>query len=446
MMDKQKQWSSSAGFVMACVGSAVGLGNIWKFPYIAHHNGGGAFVFVYLVAVLLVGLPIIIAEMMLGRHGQHNVFENFKIIAKGNPFWKLIGVLCLFTAALILSYYSVVAGWTFEYLWKSLFGQLSLITPKESNDLFVLFISNGWKQVGFHSLFMFLTALIVVRGTSGIEKAVKVLMPVLFIFVLVIAGISIYTHGAGKSFNFLFSFDFSKLTPHAILEAVGHAFFTLSVGMGSMMIYGSYLSKEESIFKAGVWIVFLDTLIAIMACFMMYPIIFGNSMELSSSASMLFTTLSVQFNSLPGGNIVGAIFYLLVAFAALSSTISLLEPVVSFTLETLKISRNKATIISTFSIWLLGVCSALSNGAVKFLTELKVLDRFDYLASNWTLPIGGMLISIFCGYVLTADEKRSELTEWEARVLYPTWNFLIRYVSPLLVFIVILNMTGLFSK
>jgi len=244
----------------------------------------------------------------------------------------------------------------------------------------------------------------------------------------------------------LFSSDLSKLTPRSILEAVGHSFFTLSLGMGAMVIYGSYLKKGERLISAGIWIATLDTLIALMACFMMYPIIFGTKMALSSSSSMLFTTLSVHFNALPGGNIVGAIFYLLVAFAALTSTISLLEPVVSFAMDTFNISRNKSTLFSTVIIWLLGVASALSNGAVKFFTDLDVLTRLDYLASNWTLPVGGMLISIFCGFVLSADEKRSELSSFEARVIYPTWNFLIRYVSPILVFIVILNMIGVFSK
>lgn len=443
-MEKQKQWGSSVGFIMACVGSAIGLGNIWKFPYITYQNGGGAFVFVYLVAVLLVGLPIVIAEMMIGRHGQHNAYENFKVLSNNSKLWKLAGVLCLFTAALILSYYSVVAGWTFEYLWKSLFGHLSSISPEESNSIFITFISNGWKQVGFHSLFMFLTGLIVVRGTAGIEKAVKVLMSVLFIFVIIVATISIYTHGIGDSYNFMFSFDFSKLTPHAILEAVGHAFFTLSIGMGTMMVYGSYLGKGESLLRSGLWIAFLDTLIALMACFMMYPIIFGTNMELSESSSMLFTALSVQFNSMSGGGIIGGMFYALVAFAALSSTISLLEPVVSFVEENFKVSRLRSTIFSAGLIWIIGIGTALSNGANDLLTSWKLMERFDYLASNWTLPIGGVLVALFCGWVLSKTDKLEELLPGEKR-FYASWNFTIRYVSPILVFIVILNKMGIIN-
>ncbi len=443
-MNNKKQWNSSIGFIMACVGSAIGLGNIWKFPYITYQNGGGAFVFVYLVAVLLVGLPIILAEMMIGRHGQNNVYKNFKKLSGDSFIWKSVGILCLFTAALILSYYSVVAGWTFEYLRKSILGQLSGVSAQESNSMFVTFISDGWKQVGFHSLFMFLTAAIIVKGTAGIEKAVKILMPVLFVFIIIVASISTYTHGISDSLKFMFTFDFSKLTAHAILEAVGHAFFTLSIGMGSMMIYGSYLSKEASLVKAGIWIAFLDTLIALMACLMMYPIIFGTNMELSASSSMLFTALSVQFNSMAGGGIIGGLFYALVAFAALSSTISLLEPVVSFVEETFKFSRLRATIISAGLIWFIGIGTALSNGANELLTSWKVMDRFDYLASNWTLPIGGVLIALFCGWILKDSDKIGELLEKE-RGFYTYWNFTIKFISPVLVLIVILNKMGIIN-
>ncbi len=439
-----KQWGSSIGFIMACVGSAIGLGNIWKFPYITYQNGGGAFVLVYLGAVVLVGLPIIIAEMMVGRHGKHNVYANFKNLSKNSLFWKGVGVLCLFTAALILSYYSVVAGWTLEYFGKSLFGHLASITPAQSNDIFVAFVKNGFKQVLYHSIFMFLTAMIIVRGTEGIEKAVKFLMPILFLFVVIVASISISTYGAGESFRFMFSFDLSKLTPHAILEAVGHAFFTLSIGMGSMMIYGSYLGKKESLIRSGLWIALLDTLIALMACFMMYPIIFGTKMELSASSSMLFTALSVQFNSMFGGGIIGAMFYALVAFAALSSTISLLEPVVSFIEETLNWSRVKSTLVAAGSLWFLGIFAALSNGATTLFSELKVMERFDYFASNWTLPVGGVLISIFCGWILSKQDKIDELLPNE-RKLYASWNFTIRFISPLLVLIVILNKIGILN-
>jgi NSS family neurotransmitter:Na+ symporter len=441
-MKKNSEWGSSIGFIMACVGSAIGLGNIWKFPYITYQNGGGAFVIVYLIAILLVGLPIIVAEMMVGRHGRSNVFLTFKKLSGNSIFWKSVGALCLFTAALILSYYSVVAGWTLEYFWKSISGGLATITVHDSSSVFGSFVMNGWKQIFYHTVFMFFTGFIIIRGTSGIERAVKILMPILFIFVIVIASLSIYTHGISNTLNFMFSFDIKDLTPHSVLEAVGHAFFTLSIGMGTMMIYGSYLSKQESLIRSGLWIALLDTLIALMACFMMYPIILGTNMQLSESSSMLFTALSIQFNSLPGGGLIGGMFYLLVAFAALSSTISLLEPVVSFVEDTFEWNRIKSTVISAGCIWLLGVGAALSNGASTFFTELKVMERFDYLASNWTLPVGGVLIAIFCGWFLSDKEKIEELLDSE-RKLYKSWNFIIRYVSPVLVFIVILNKIGI---
>jgi len=441
---EKSEWSSNLGFIMACVGSAVGLGNIWKFPYITYQNGGGAFVLVYLLAILAVGLPIIMAEMMIGRHAKENVYATFRDLSKNSLFWKFLGVLCLFSAFVILSYYSVVAGWTVEYFWQSITGQFAGATPELATQRFGIFVGNGWKQILHHSIFMGLTGFIVWRGTAGIEKAVKILMPLLGLFVLIVASVSISKYGLSDSFHFMFSFDLSKLTPHGILEAVGHAFFTLSLGMGAMLIYGSYLKKGESLVQAGLWIVALDTLVALMACFMMYPIIFGTNMELKESASMLFTTLSVQFNQLPGGSFIGGLFYILVAFAALSSTISLLEPVVSFAMETFKIRRHSATLWSTLAIWLIGVGSALSNGASDLFTRLDVMTRFDYLASNWTLPVGGMLISIFCGFVLTKDEKLGELSE-RGKKIYPVWNFVIRYVSLVLVLIVILNRIVVFG-
>lgn len=436
---ENRKWSNSIGFILACVGSAVGLGNIWKFPYITYENGGGAFVFVYLIAIAFVGLPIIIAEMMIGRMGSENVYSTFKDLSKNKFIWKLVGVMCLFSAFTLLSYYSVVAGWTLEYFYKSISGAFSSITIENSNSVFGEFVKDGKWQVFYHSIFMLITAFIVYKGTKGIETAVKVLMPLLGLFVLIIASVSISKYGIGHSLDFLFTFDLSKLTGHAVLEAVGHAFFTLSVGFGSMLIYGSYLSKETSLMKAGVWIVGLDTLIAVMACLMMYPIIFGTQMELSKSSSMLFTTLSVQFNSLPGGSVIGAMFYALVAFAALSSTISLLEPVVSFVEEIFNISRSRATIFSALVIWIAGNFSALSNGSVQFFTDLKVLDRLDFLVSNWTLPLGGLGIALFSGWVLDRSEKVKQFLDFEQK-LFGSWDFLVKYISPVLILVVIGNL------
>jgi len=445
-MDKSQnhsgQWSSSVGFIIACVGSAVGLGNLWKFPYIAYENGGGAFVLVYLIAILFVGFPILLAEMIIGRHGQLNIYGSFKQLSNNNPFWKKLGALCLVTAFMILSFYSVVAGWTLDYFFNSISGNLLHLTSENAPAHFGSFVGNAPKQIIYHTIFMILTAGIVVKGTKGIEKAVKILMPILFFLIIVIMSVSLYRYGGGESFRFLFTFDFSKLTAAGVLEAVGHAFFTLSLGMGVMIVYGSYLPKSVSIVKAGIWIMIFDTLIALMACFMMYPIIFGTNLDLSESASMLFTTLTVQFNALPAGQYISATFYLLVAFAALSSTISLLEPVVSYISEEFKIQRKKATIVGAFLIWILGCGCALSNGGNEFFTEIALFNKMDYLASNWGLTLGGMFISLFAGFVLTKKVRLGELEVNEKSLLYKGWLFSVRFLAPIMIFIIILTKLG----
>ncbi|MCB9091521.1 MAG: sodium-dependent transporter [Halobacteriovoraceae bacterium] len=438
------QWSSSVGFIIACVGSAVGLGNIWKFPYITYENGGGAFFIIYLIAITLVGFPIIISEMVLGRHAKLNTYGTFKELSNNNWFWKLVGLLCIFSAVTILSFYSVVAGWTLDYFFNSLVGNFQSLTFENAGPRFGEFVGNGEKQVLYHTIFMFLTAFIIYRGTKGIEKAVKILMPVLGILVFLIACISFYTYGASDTISFMFNFDFSKITSHGVLEAVGHAFFTLSLGLGVMIVYGSYLPKGFSLVRAGIWITIMDTLIATFSCFMMYPIIFGTQMEVKESAAILFTTLSVQFNALPMGNVIAALFYLLVAFAALSSTISLLEPLVSFIDETYKINRKIGTIIGAVGVWIMGIASALGNGASEFFTSLALMDKLDYFTSNWSLPVGGMLISLFAGFFVSEKAKRDEFTETENKVFFKAWNFTIRFISPLLVLLVILYKIGVF--
>ncbi len=438
------QWSSGFGFVLAAVGSAVGLGNIWKFPYMTHSNGGGLFVLVYLLAVFIVAFPIVIAEMSLGRSARLNAMGTFKKLSKNSPFWKGLGLLCIFSSMIIFSYYSVVAGWTIDYFIESITGSLHKLSANTTESHFIGFLGSPWKQVGFHSFFMFITAFIVLRGTSGIEKAVKIMMPALGIMIFIIASISIYNYGISDTWNFLFNFNLAQLNSSSVLEAVGQAFFSLSLGLGCILVYGSYLPKDVSLVKSGIWIVVFDTLIAIMACFMMYPIIFGTNMEIKQSATILFTSLTVQFNQLPGGAFISAIFYLLVAFAALTSTISLLEPVVSFVHETFDISRKKATIWCSVTIWFIGIGSALANGASLFFTKLAVMDRLDSLTANWTLPIGGMLIAIFTGWFFSKEKRLAEFNENERKYFVPVWTFVIKFLSPILVCVVICYKLGLF--
>ncbi|RLE17369.1 MAG: sodium-dependent transporter, partial [Acidobacteria bacterium] len=327
------QWGSRLGFVLAAAGSAVGLGNLWKFPYITFENGGGAFVLVYLGAIVLVGAPIMIAEVLLGRKTQRGPVGAFRLLGRDRPggvAWTGVGILGVVTGFVILSYYSVVAGWTLRYIVLSLSGKLAPLAhdPAALETFFSIFLSNPWQQTLFHLLFMGATVGVVYFGVGkGIERAAKVLMPILFTILLALVFYVVWTPGFNQALTFIFRPNFSELTRGGVLEALGHSFFTLSLGMGAMLTYGSYMRKKTSIPRAAITVCVLDTVIAVMACIIMFSIIFSFDFEITKSSTILFTTLPVVFFKLPGGAVISALFYVLVAFAALTSTISLLEVV-----------------------------------------------------------------------------------------------------------------------
>lgn len=453
-------WGSRMGFILAATGSAIGLGNLWKFPYITHENGGGAFLLVYLCAIVIIGLPIMVAELLAGKSTQQNPWGAFRALSaqSSHPLakapWYLIGGIGILSGFIILSYYSVVAGWTLEYAFKGLTGQFKGLSSKQMTQEFVQFLGNPTKQLGYHFTFMGLTIGIVILGVAkGIERATRILMPILFALITLLVFYSATVGAFGKSLHFLFAPNFSQLTGHGILEAVGHAFFTLSLGMGAMLTYGSYLRKQDGIAQPAIAITFFDTLIALMACLMIYPILFGNFGMKTGGVGILFTSLPVVFMKMPMGSLIAPVFFILVGFAALSSTISLLEVVVSFGVDEFKWNRKKATLLLGGSIFLFGIPSALCNGAVGFFTKLKLLpkgngkwlnwfDSFDYLTSNWLLPIGGLLTALFVGWVM--DKKLQESQEpnesWRPVILLS--RFFLRYISPVAVLIVLLNKVG----
>jgi NSS family neurotransmitter:Na+ symporter len=456
MTEPRGQWSGRMGFILAATGSAIGLGNLWKFPYITLENDGGAFVLVYIAAVALVGVPIMMAEILMGRRTQKSPVGAFGDLAAGKPggaAWKSVGFLGVIAGFTILSYYSVVAGWTIHYTWMSLSGQLAELAadPVALQTYFGSeFLTSGTHQVSYHILFMAMTVGAVIFGVKGgIERVAKILMPTLFLILLVLLVYSATTPGFGEAMRFLFRPDFDTLTKGAILEALGHSFFTLSLGMGAMLTYGSYMGKDISIPRAALQISLLDTLIALMACVIMFSIINSSGIDVSKSSTILFTTIPTVLVKLPGAGLVNALFYMLIAFAALTSTISLLEVVSSYAIDELGWSRRRSVLTRGSVITLFGILNALSLGASQRLSSINLIGRdstagvfgtMDYLASNWFLPVGGFLIALFAGWILGRKTTQEEM-EIGHGVMggYTLWRFLIRFAAPLAVGAIIVS-------
>lgn len=436
-----QQWSTRTAFILAAVGSAVGLGNLWKFPYIAGENGGGAFVLVYLGCVLLLGLPVLIAEITLGRRGQANPpqsMANLANEAKANRLWWLLGFNGVFAGILILSFYSVIAGWAVSYFFDSLFGNLNQMTPEAAESHFNALISDPAGLMAWHTLVMIVTILIVAKGVrSGIEKAISWMMPGLFLILLVLLGYAMSLDSFAKGALFLFSPDFSKLSWDAVLVAMGQAFFTLSLGMGAMMVYGSYLSKEASIVKSGIWIAVADTMVALLAGLVIFTIVFANDMSPGAGPGLLFQTLPVAFGQMSGGWFFGTLFFALVVLAAFSSAISIVEPALSWFEQNWGWARYKAAMGLGVVIWLLGVGTVLSFNhwsGVHFIGERSFFDSLDFLTTNIMMPLGGLLMSVFLGWVMAKSHRDEEL-QLPGR-LSTTFDLVLRYITPILVLMV----------
>lgn len=454
-MASREHWGSRLGFIMAAAGSAVGLGNLWKFPYIAYDNDGGAFVLVYLACVALVGLPIMVAEILMGRRSERDLVGAFRVLRPGAPAWRAVGWMGVFTGFVILSYYSVVAGWTLEYTMRSAVGYFNGMDGGAIAASFDAFLGDPYRQVWWHGVFMALTLGVVIGGIHrGIERWTKILMPILAVLVVLLMCYSMVVGDTLRALTFLFSFG-SGITAHGVLEALGHAFFTLSVGMGVMVTYGSYLAKDQDIGKVALIVTLMDTLIALAACMVLYPIIFAYDVPIQESIGIIFTTLPFVFQQMPFGAVMAPLFFLLVAFAALSSTISLLEVVVTYVVDEWGLQRPRAAATAAAVIFVFGIPSALCLGAWEWLSGVALLwkgdedlnwfNSFDYLATNWLLPLGGLAIALFAGWGMTESDRQNEFETGEdtRRVLdYRLWRFAIRYVSPVAVFVVLLYKIG----
>jgi len=440
-------WSSRFAFILAATGSAVGLGNIWKFPYITGENGGGAFVIVYLLCVLLIGIPIMIAETMLGRRSQKNPIETMGLLteeAGADHNWHYLGWMGVIAGLLILSYYSVIAGWASAYILKAITGSFLDADAITIKKIFDDFVASPIKLIFWHSLFMLATMLIVVRGVNnGLEKASQYLMPSLFVLIFALVGYAMTTSSYFQGLHFLFMPDFSKLTSNSVLTAMGHAFFTLSLGMGAIMVYGSYLSKDISIAKTAFLIAGADTVIALLAGIAIFPIVFANNLHPNSGPGLIFETLPIAFGSMTGGWLMGILFFLMLAVAALTSSISLIEPAVAWLVENKGFTREKACVWSGLATWALGLGTVFSFNIwanVKFF-DRSIFQLLDYLTANLMLPVGGFCIAIFSGWIMKKHDSEQELN-MPTEASYQIWKILISFVAPAAVFLVFLHVIG----
>lgn len=425
---------------MAASGSAVGLGNIWKFPYITGQNGGGAFVLVYLICIAVVGLPIMLAEFTVGRKTSLNPVGAFQQLKPGTP-WVGIGFMGVLAGFLILSFYGVVGGWTLAYVVKSLTHSLSQFTnPADARKLFGMFIASTGEVLFYHALFMGLTIAIVIKGVhGGIERACDILMPTLVVMLVVLMIRALTLDGAMEGLKFYLYPDFSKLSLHAVLLAMGQAFFSLSLGMGAMITYGSYLPAKENLTSATLYVVLFDTLIALLMGLVIFPAVFAMGLEPTDGPGLVFSVLPAVFISMPFGWVASIIFFKLLAIAALTSAISLLEVVVAYFIDQKGWGRKKSVLIMGLVIFVIGIPSGLSFGllADTQLFGMTFFDHVDNIASNYLLPIGGMLTALFVGWVWGTKEAHKEIERHETTFHWAGyWEFVVRYIAPVAVAIV----------
>lgn len=432
-------WSNRLTYILATTGAAVGLGNIWKFPYIAGENGGGAFVLMYLLCILLLGIPIMVAEVMLGRKGRANPVHAMLTQARSagvSKGWSIIGIMGVAAGIMILMYYSVVAGWSLEYVFQSATSNYMGKSPTDVAAGFGVFAQDTTRQLIWHSAFITVTAFIVGLGvTRGIGNAVNILMPMLFMLLLLLLWYAYNNGEFMRGLTFMFSADFSKLSGASLLTAMGHAFFTLSLGMGTVMVYGSYMPESQSIPSASVTVAFLDTLIALVAGMAIFPLVFASDLAPGSGPGLLFETLPIAFSDMWGGAFFGTGFFVLVSIAALSSSISLIEPGIAW-LEKLGITRITATVGLALLCWIGGVASIYSA---------DVFNTLDYLTANIMLPLGGLLIALFVGWRLGYTRVRKEING-VSNGLFNTWFVVLRFITPIGVIVVFYeSIKGLFG-
>lgn len=442
----REQWGSRLGFVLAAAGSAIGLGNIWRFPYVTADNGGGAFVVVYLACIALICLPYLFAELALGRNSQKNPVGAITAIKKGTP-WVLVGGLCVLTGVFILSYYGVVAGWALGYIFKPF-----VASGIESASYFSSFVADATTVIPLAATFMLITTLVVYGGVEqGIERWAKVLMPILLVLMLVVIFRAVTLPGAGAGLDFYLNPDFSKIDGTVVLAALGQAFFSLSLGMGAMITYGSYLPKRENLIISGGYVALFDTIIALLAGLMIFPALFAMGIEPESGGpALIFIVLPDVFSTMPLGSFISAVFFVLLSIAALTSMVSLLEVVIAYFVDETKWSRTGVVWVMGGVTFAFGLPSALSQGTVPALSDMSwlvgnqifgdepaFLDIMDFLWGNISLALGALLISIFVGWVWGTGQAIEELQQGADDMFTgaaaSTWSVFLKYVCPVVI-------------
>ena len=476
------EWSSRLAFILAAVGSAVGLGNVWKFPYITGEYGGGVFVFAYLVCICLIGLPIMLSEIALGRRGKQSPVNTMLLLsqqAASSPYWSLLGWSGMLAGCLILSYYSVIAGEVLAYSFRAGSGMFYQQSVDGVKGILNSLESEPEKLLAWHTVFIALTMISVARGVrGGIEKTVSFLMPALFVLLLLLVGYAMNSGGFERAVEFMFTPDFEKFfysrddygnylvdaedqkifTWKPMMVALGHAFFTLSLGMGAIMMYGSYLNRHVSIGQMTLIIIAMDTLVALLAGLAIFPLVFANGLNPAAGPGLIFETLPLAFGSMPGGTFIGTLFFVLLFLAALTSAISLIEPTVAFLIESKGMRRIQATVWTGSAVWFVGLATIFSVAGVTLediiiaifgdmeleaaIFQKNMFQLIDFFTANIMLPLGGLFIALFAGWVMDRESSKREFS-FQYPYLYSAWYFMVRYVSPVLVFLVFVNITGI---
>ena len=443
-------WASRWTFIMAATGSAVGLGNMWKFPYVAGSNGGGAFVLTYLICILLIGVPVMMAEVMIGRHGRKSPINSVRDAVQesgADSRWGYLGWLGVLAGMLILSFYAVIAGWALDYIFEVASGSLIGVNGASAGAVFEDLLADPSRLILWQTIFILLCVGVVVGGVKkGLGVAVEILMPLLFVMMLVLLGFSVLKGNFAAAWSFLFDFDIAALSWRGVLEAMGQAFFTLSIGMGAIMAYGAYMPQKANIGKTILVVAFFDSAVAIISGLIIFSFVFATQgIEPSAGPGLMFISLPVAFGAMPGGVLIGSIFFVLVSIAAWSSAISLLEPCVAWLIEIKNLGRIKANLMLAGCAWLLGLGSVFSFNiwSEYRLAGFTFFDFLDFLTANIMLPISGLMIALFVGYVMNKQMVEAQL-DGTSSTVSTLWFFTVRYIAP--VAIAAVFVMGIYDK